>query len=170
MGAGLGAGTSAAWHALSHKVIPGSIPAGFKGQLASKGNITAIDAEKIKADDLNKFNDPINKMASFGKRAYGIDYRAVAANIRTDPALAPFERERLLDDTHDASRRQIPVDPQTLIAAGFSALASYILSRIFNAGTFGRATVSALGGFLGGYAFAPDDNIQRIRGGISIYE
>ena len=170
MGAGLGAGVSGAWHALSHKVIPGSIPTGFRGELATKENISAIDAGKARADDLDTFNDPVNKVAGFGKRAYGIDYRAVAANIRTDPALAPFERDRLLQDAHEASQSKIPVDPQTLIAAGFSALASYILSRIFNAGTFGRAAVSALGGFLGGYAFAPDDNVQRTRGGISVYE
>jgi hypothetical protein len=139
-GAGIGGAISGGWHAMSNKVTPGTVAG------------------------------PVIKSASFGKRAYGIDYRSIAANIRTDPALAEFERDRLLADAHEASQRKIPVDPQTLIAAGFSALASYILSRIFNAGTFGRAAVSALGGFLGGYAFAPDENTQRIRGGISVYE
>jgi hypothetical protein len=175
MGAGVGAGISGAWHALSTNRPPGSIPWGFRGQLAPKSAVTAIDAAQKPVNDLEdiqKLNllDRENKIASFGKRAYGIDYRAIAANIRTDPALAPFERDRLLADVTEASRRKIPVDTQTLIAAGFSALASYILSRIFNAGTFGRAAVTALGGFLGGYAFAPDNNTQRIRGGISIYE
>lgn len=170
MGAGLGAGVSGAWHALSKNVAPGSIPWGYRGKSQSAEISSALDRNQSDANDESRMSGSVEKLASFGKRAYGIDYRAVGSNIRNDPALAEFERQRLLDDVRDASRRKIPVDPQTLIAAGFSALASYILSRIFNAGTFGSAAVSALGGFLGGYAFAPDNNVRRITGGISIYE
>ena len=111
----------------------------------------------------------IPKVAEFKKIAFDIDYRSIAANIRSDPALAEFERNNLLNLTHQASQQKIPVDPQQLIAAGFSALASYILSRIFNAGTYGRAAVTALGGFLGGYAFAPDPRMDR-EGPIFTYE
>lgn len=169
-GAGLGAAVSGGYHLLDNALggprIPNSIPSSYPDLQVPKPSLDteSIDEGQMSADRMS------SKMASFGKRAYDIDYRAIAANIRTDPALAPFERDNLLNDVHRASMSKIPVDPQTLIAAGFSALASYILSRIFNAGTFGRAAVTALGGFLGGYAFAPDPDTTRTRGGIYTYE
>ena len=129
------------------------------------------DAPYVNSKLLDDQGNAITEDLGFEKVSdYGtdnMDFRQVINAIRADTTISMMEREQLINQAHQASRKGMGVDPSALTEAGMGALAGYIMSKLMGMGRFGQAAMSGLGGMMGYSMGKSPSNIERSESGYS---